>query len=798
MIRLIDVRRIGRPAATTTAAALLAAMCLLGTCLIAAVTSGGAALAQGFADADDSDELNGDGEGDFGPSLPWEYSPYKVLVWIASDDPGLNASTLEPSLRTFLDVDFSALWRMDIVDAPVAVRSAADRGIGLLTYDAISASDPVIAVKRDHLEAVRLRVASNVGTIIDKVHATPERIEEVKRRGAAIGNETVDGVVPRLVASDGDEMAVKELWAEKETEAILVSRGMAMTLDEPEAKLITPPIEGLVSEAVNAYDKIFVVRIDHGSIPNVVSVVEMETLMQHFGPVATEHSLGNPEALSAAVGRAITRAFAPVVRIDEAGQTNAQGVLRAGGLIVDDHSPANVRINDVLEPMVRKDDRNGKPILIGAIDWAFLHVTEPEIAAVIASKETGIVVGDQVIRVDGKKIQLPQEIEQAWQRRRDGESITVEVDRKGASAEVAVKADDPNSLPLQLVYLGFTGGVRQGQVIVRSVISGSPADGKLQVGDAIVSVAEAKISSIAELSRLVIANKPDQSVKLSVGRRDRGVIEVTLDPSETSARERTRGAKLYMEYYSGRPGGLQGRSNSRTFRIAIKVRPFGDQTLVRLHAKGDENFPLIGYEIYGREISSRDMTFVGRTDWNGRLWVERSDDPLRLLYVKNGGAVLARLPTVPGLTDREVADISGDDMRLQAEAYIRGVQNAIIDLVAIRELFKARILLRLKKGTPEDMQKAKDLLVALRSQPTSEKLADEMGRKQDFFVKAIGRNAVQRRKVDEMFKITRELLSKHINPKLVNDLDLEVVAAERNGGKLPEKRDDKADQPAKP
>jgi hypothetical protein len=96
------------------------------------------------------------------------------------------------------------------------------------------------------------------------------------------------------------------------------------------------------------------------------------------------------------------------------------------------------------------------------------------------------------------------------------------------------------------------------------------------------------------------------------------------------------------------------------------------------------------------------------------------------------------------------------------------------------------------------MQKAKDLLIALRSQPTSEKLADEMGRKQDFFVKAIGRNAVQRRKVDEMFKITRELLSKHINLKLVNDLELEVAAAEQNGGKSPEKRDDKADRPAKP
>ena len=95
-----------------------------------------------------------------------------------------------------------------------------------------------------------------------------------------------------------------------------------------------------------------------------------------------------------------------------------------------------------------------------------------------------------------------------------------------------------------------------------------------------------------------------------------------------------------------------------------------------------------------------------------------------LLYVKNGGAVLARLPLVPGLTETEVADLTGDDMRLQAEAYIRGVQNAIIDLVAIRKLLEARIRMRLTKG---QMTEAEDLLRALRDQPTNEKLASDMG-----------------------------------------------------------------------
>ena len=172
-----------------------------------------------------------------------------------------------------------------------------------------------------------------------------------------------------------------------------------------------------------------------------------------------------------------------------------------------------------------------------------------------------------------------------------------------------------------------------------------------------------------------------------------------------------------------------------------------------------------------------------RTDWNGRLVIERTGEPFRLLYVKNGGAVLARLPLVPGLHDRDVADLSGDDMRLQAEAYIRGVQNAIIDLVALRELFKARIRLRLQKG---EMEKAEVLMNALRDQPSNEKLASDMGKRQAVYLKALGpRNANQRRKVDEMFTTTRELLSKHINPKLVRDLESLMIKARNNGGKLP-------------
>ena len=139
--------------------------------------------------------------------------------------------------------------------------------------------------------------------------------------------------------------------------------------------------------------------------------------------------------------------------------------------------------------------------------------------------------------------------------------------------------------------------------------------------------------------------------------------------------------------------------------------------------------------------------------------------------------MLARLPIVPGLYPHAVADLTGDDMRLQAEAYVRGVQNRITDLVAIRELYKARIRLMLEKG---DLRQAEELMVELRDRPNNEALSSEINNKQIDFLRLIGaRNIGQRRKVGEMFTTTRDLLGKYVTPRLIRELEAEVKAREQ-------------------
>ncbi|MEZ6088968.1 MAG: hypothetical protein R3C05_13265 [Pirellulaceae bacterium] len=239
-------------------------------------------------------------------------------------------------------------------------------------------------------------------------------------------------------------------------------------------------------------------------------------------------------------------------------------------------------------------------------------------------------------------------------------------------------------------------------------------------------------------------------------------------------------AMLDMDAYAGRIGTLQGRSDRRTTRNAMKIRPHLQETVVRLHAQREPDVPLIGYDIFSKELESTKMTLVGRTDWDGRLWIKKADDPLKLLYVKNGRNVLAKLPVVPGQSEMEVADIPADDARLRAEAYLMGVENQIIDLVGLRTLLGASIRLKLEKG---DLDGARELFSALRDQPSYTLIADDMDHESTVIV---SENRNQNAMIRRMFARTREVLRDNISDAMINDLQRDIIAVER-GEPMPSK-----------
>lgn len=155
-----------------------------------------------------SELSEGESPEEVGPEQPWDYSPYRVLIWLASDNPRVTAASVDVELREFLDRDFASIWRVDIDDAPVAVRAAAFRNIDAMDYDKLTAADPVLAVKRDHKEAIRIRSAATVAEFVGSIASTQSAMDELVAKG---DGASMDRLREKISVVDGDSLAVQNL-----------------------------------------------------------------------------------------------------------------------------------------------------------------------------------------------------------------------------------------------------------------------------------------------------------------------------------------------------------------------------------------------------------------------------------------------------------------------------------------------------------------------------------------------------------------------------------------------------------
>ncbi len=144
--------------------------------------------------------------------------------------------------------------------------------------------------------------------------------------------------------------------------------------------------------------------------------------------------------------------------------------------------------------------------------------------------------------------------------------------------------------------------------------------------------------------------------------------------------------------------------------------------------------------------------------------------PLYIYYVKHGGTLLARLPMVTGNTDIEYAVLPDDRRRLESEAFVKGIQGEILDVVARRKILEARIKQMIEEKKASE---AKKFLEELRSEKNYDKMLENL-------------NAVQRRilstdrspitpgaqkRIDQMFDVTRQMMQRYLQDNLLRDMD---------------------------
>ena len=223
------------------------------------------------------------------------------------------------------------------------------------------------------------------------------------------------------------------------------------------------------------------------------------------------------------------------------------------------------------------------------------------------------------------------------------------------------------------------------------------------------------------------------------------------------------------------------RPNSRTEKYGLLVPVRHENTLLKIAANDLEDYQLEGYNVFVRnakasiDADDNPIDPVGQTDWRGAIPIEIGPTTLRIVYVKNGERVLARLPFVPGAFEEIDAFLPNDDVRLEYEAFFAGIMNSILDITVQRKVLETRINIKIKNGEITDAERIfKEELMSLRSRKDIE---DVLNEKETQKINNKRLNGTVLRKIDDMFARTNGLIKTYLSEDIRSTVEKAIKDA---------------------
>jgi hypothetical protein len=593
---------------------------------------------------------------------PWEFDPYRMQVWL-SHDPSLALTgpakeDLLQAVMTQMDIVYKSTANIEAKSTPRNLYSSVLRDLDAFAIPRILASEFVLAAGRDHPAAKEIRTLDTILNQSENIQVSSSSIDEIRREMSAFASDPIwKNILGKLQANALPNADFLKELKEDRIPLAMIRRSELNALGRA-VRLIPTRFPWQLDSLLKTHDKIFAISLSREHDVFQIQVREIDARLRVMSQTVTTQ-VATWEAIPRSIAYATQQVFAPMARIEEADTKLAELRLRAGGLIIEENHPSKLVPGDVLQPYVRRDDRNGIPTLLQSIPWTYVAIVETN----------------------------------------------------GVAAKSAI--------------------------------------------------------------------------------------------------------------FSGIRSALAGRKNRRTLKICLKVRPANDTTDLKLGVMNDPKSGFSGAEVYRRTPGTEDLTLVGRADWRGITSIsepsfplatyerpvattaiasgsepgsEGSSDgaspsaavkkppemekaqiqlraPLYIYYIKNGNTLLARLPIVTGNSPMERAELPDDRRRLESEAFVKGIQGEILDVVARRQILAARIKQKIADKKPEEAKKA---LEELRNEKNYEKMIE-------------GLNAIQRRilstdrgpitpgtqkRIDQMFDLTRQMMERYLQDSLLRDMEL--------------------------
>lgn len=220
-----------------------------------------------------------------------------------------------------------------------------------------------------------------------------------------------------------------------------------------------------------------------------------------------------------------------------------------------------------------------------------------------------------------------------------------------------------------------------------------------------------------------------------------------------------------------RPLGVRRRGRIEQVAIALRADP-ADAT-IRLHSRTEAEKPLVAYDVFAQNTGEKETRLVGLSDENGELCVAPGKTAIQLLYVKSAGELLARLPIVPGVDRYVDVPLPDDDVRLRAQARLAALREDLVDLVARRNIFMARVRHQIEE---KNYGQARELLELLDELPGRAQFNQQLER--EARLHRASDPQVQRR-IEQLFTATQTVLGQFLDPRPISELHDELRAAQQ-------------------
>lgn len=232
--------------------------------------------------------------------------------------------------------------------------------------------------------------------------------------------------------------------------------------------------------------------------------------------------------------------------------------------------------------------------------------------------------------------------------------------------------------------------------------------------------------------------------------------------------ESVEGSHVMARLITGLRAPLSTRRRRSTEQLALFVHLPDRDTTLELRTPDKAARPLVGYQVYSHPVDSKETQLLGATDTRGDLRIPPGDGGVRVLLVKSGGMIMAKLPLLPGLAPVVLAQMPDDNRRLQVEGLIAGFQEELVDTIARRQVLMSRVRSRMKAGKTQEAKLLFEQLRRLRSQQdfTRQLLVERQRR-------ATGDPRTQRQ-IDKLFDDTQTVINRTLDSRQIDRLEREL------------------------